>query len=89
MDTCPQQVAICLHTQTLILTLMLQNLFTPADEAKTGDINVIQEETISELCPIAMSMRHTMDTIHGTTTLLSKSPTMTTLMMLRNTEDKT
>ena len=45
---------------------MLQNLFTPVDKAKTGDINAIQEGTISEGNTITMSMRHhTMDTTHG------------------------
>ena len=68
---------------------MLQNLFTPVDKAKTGDINATQEGTISEPNIITMSIHHTMDTTHGTMTLLSKSLTMITLMMSRHTMDKT
>ena len=67
MDTCLLHGAICHLTLILILTHMLQNLFTPADKAKTGDIiNAIQEGTISEEIIITMSMQHhTMDTTHG------------------------
>ena len=65
MDTCLQG-AICHLTQTLILILMLQNLSTPVDKAKTGDISAIQEETISRANIITMSMHHTMDMMHHT-----------------------
>ena len=67
MDTCLHG-AICHLTQTLILILMHQNLSTPVDKAKIGDINAIQEGTISVESTITMSMHHTMDTIHGIVT---------------------
>lgn len=88
-DTCLPHGAICHHTQTLISIHMLQNLFTPVDKAKTGDINATQEGTISKASIITMSMHHIMDTTHGIMTLLSKSLTMITLMMSRHTMDKT
>ena len=88
-DTCLPQGAIRHHTPILISILMLQNLFTPVDKAKTGDINATQEGTISEPNIITMSIHHIMDMTHGTMTLLSKSLTMITLMMSRHTMDKT
>ena len=66
MDTCLHHGVICHHTQTLILILTLQNLFTLVDKAKTGDINAIQGGTISGVSIIMMSMmHHTTDTTHG------------------------
>ena len=87
-DTCLPHAAICHHTRILITILMLQNLFTQVDKAKTGDINAIQEGTTSEVNIISMSMHHTMDTIHGIMMLLSKSHIMITLMMSRNIKDR-